>query len=74
MDWRTSDEQRNPIGIDGSLARAGRRSLADVSVAAVAHDDPGFASLDAALRRDLQLARSSGARFGGGLGVEDLSE
>jgi hypothetical protein len=74
MDWRTSDEQRNPMGTDRSLARAaGRRSLADVSVATVAHDDPRVASLDSALRRDLQLARS-GARFGGGLGVEDLSE
>jgi hypothetical protein len=74
MDWRTSDERSNPeTSPDGGLARdAGRRSLADIPIAAVAHDHRGFASLGAALCRDLCVARASGTRFGAG--GEELSE
>jgi hypothetical protein len=72
MDWRTSDEQpEHEFHSDGGLARdAGHRSLADVSVAAFSQREHGLVSLDAALCRCLQLARASGARFGG----EGLSE
>jgi hypothetical protein len=72
MDWRTSDEQPNfKFHPDGGLARdAGHRPMAGVPDAAVAQREHRVVSLDAASCRALQLARATGARFGG----EGLSE
>jgi hypothetical protein len=67
MDWRTSDELRQPDpSTDGHVAArdTGRGALADAAVAALAAHGHGIFRLEPALDRELQVARAAGQRFG----------
>jgi len=69
MDWRTSDEQHdNPIEArfkaDGPPGTPGNPPMAGAADAAVGGDRLGCIALEPALFRELQMARTAGARFG----------
>ena len=72
MDWRTRHEQHT--NREARIKAHAHQPMADAAVAAFAGDRLGRLALDAALVRDLQMARAAGGRFGAVVEWDGVSE